>query len=126
LVVHHRLRQVSGSSNSLIFTILTEYSLSNPATKQLEFNSIIHQDKTTLLHRVKKECSRNVFGALYGDSKELFYSFDRNKEFLQLSPFFKDFIMKYKEIIRKLNFYEWLKFIANKNKERNIDIHLFE
>lgn len=126
LIVYHRLRQISGSSISLIFTLLTEYSLNNPATKHLKFNSIIHKVKTTLLPQIKKSCSRNVFGALYGDSEELFYSFDRNKEFLKLNPYFKDFIMKYKEIIKKLNFYEWLKFIAKKNKDKNIDIHLFE
>lgn len=126
LVIRHKLYQISGNLLSSIYKILTKYLVAHPNSRLSDFNSINNDDKNDLIIEIANKCSRNVFGALFGDSEEYFYSFNLKKQLIQLNPLFREFLIKYKQIISKLNYYEWLKFLASRNPNRKIDINVFE
>ena len=126
LVIKHKLYQISGNLLSSIYRILTKYLVAHPNSRLRDFNSINDDDKNDLIKEIANKCSRNVFGALFGDSEEYLYSFNIKEQYIQLNPLFREFINKYKQIIRKLNYYEWLKFLMSRNLSRKIDIGIFE
>jgi len=126
LVIKHKLYQISGNLLSSIYRILTKYLVAHPNSRISDFNSINNDDKNDLIKEIANKCSRNVFGALFGDSEEYFYSFNLKEQLIQLNPLFREFLSKYKQIISKLNYYEWLKFLASRNPNRKIDIDIFE
>ena len=126
LVIRHKLYQISGNLLSSIYRILTKYLVAHPNSRLSYFNSINDNDKNDLIKEIANKCSRNVFGALFGDSEEYFYSFNLKKQLIQLNPLFREFLSKYKQIIRKLYYYEWLKFLERRNPNRKIEIDIFE
>ena len=126
LVIRHKLYQISGNLLSSIYKILTKYLVAHPNSRLNDFNSINDDDKSDLIKEIANKCSRNVFGALFGDSEEYLYSFNLKEQLIQLNPLFREFLSKYKQIISKLNYYEWLKFLASRNLSRKIDIYIFE
>jgi 5-methylcytosine-specific restriction endonuclease McrA len=68
-------------------------------------------------HQVKIKCKNNVVGALFDDTKRLFYSFSKREEWLQINPVMYEFICKHKVVIEKLNYYEWARFLERVNKD---------
>jgi len=125
LVIRHKLYQISGNLLSSIYRILTKYLVAHPNSRLSDFSSINDDDKNDLIKEIANKCSRNVFGALFGDSEECLYSFNLKEQYIQLNPLFREFLSKYKQIIRNLNYYEWLKFLESKNPNRQIDINIF-
>lgn len=126
LVVHNQLYQISANNLSTIYKILTTFIIENPNFRNLEFDEIKSDDMDDLGNKVIKKCSRNVFGALFGDSNEFFYSFSKMDKVIEINPQFRDFLIKNGEIIEKVNFYEWLKFLQKRNPLRAINITIFE
>ena len=126
LIIHHQLFQISKNNLSSIYKILNQFLIENPLSRSKDFNDIDNQNKEILLKETITKCSRYVFGALFGDSDEFFYSFSKSKKFLEINPIFKEFLFKYGKIIEKVNIYEWLKFLQSRNPERVIPITLFE
>lgn len=59
-----------------------------------------------IYHQVKMKCKAYVVGALFEDTKHLFYSFSKKGEWIQINPRMYEFICKHKVIIEKLNYYE--------------------
>ena len=91
-----------------------------------DFEAISTELKDSLLTQVVNKCSRNVFGALFGDSEEYFYSFTKKEGYIELNPLLSKFLVKYGKIIEKVNSYEWLKFLHERNPHRAIDVSIFE
>lgn len=126
IIAHNKLFQMAGKVMSSIYQIINKYLLDNPEAKNISYRELPKEDQVNLLEKIKNKCSRNVFGALFGDSNETFYTFNLDEGYIILNPKIKDFLLEYRSIIEKLTFYEWLKFIAEKNPNRKIDILLFE
>ena len=126
LIIHRHLYQISGDVLSSIWQILDGFLLEYPAAKNMDFAELSGKAKQELLDKVIKKCSRNVLGALFGDTKELFYSFSKRDKIVELNPRFKQFLDKFSDSVLKLNFYQWSKFLSEKNPSRKIDINLFK
>jgi hypothetical protein len=126
LIVKHKLYQISAGTLSSVYKIFTNYLVNNPKYRNADFETIPTEDKEVLISEVIKKCSRNVFGALFGDSDEYFYSFSKKESYIEINPHFLIFLQKYFSIIQKVNSYEWLKFLQEKNQEASIPISVFE
>ncbi|TFG11204.1 MAG: hypothetical protein EU535_07525 [Promethearchaeota archaeon] len=125
LIIHYDLQQITGNKISSIYRIIMSYLVRKLKTRNLEFRDINPEERRKLIEKAAKYCSRNVFGALYGDSEELFYSFDLKDGYIELNPYFYNFLKRYNQIIDKVNNYEWLKFLVRVNPEKSIPIDLF-
>ncbi|NLX77534.1 MAG: hypothetical protein GXZ01_09255 [Clostridiaceae bacterium] len=86
---------------------------------QMSFEAINENIKTKIIIEVKKECKRYVIGAIYGDTDGTFYTFILGCEILKLHPDVLSFFQKYKNILLKLNHYEWIKFLERVNREED-------
>ena len=107
LVLKYGIRQqpVSARTNGTYLeqalnTTAEQYAI----TANIPFESISDEAKIEVCRKVKSKCKINVVGALYGDTKGLFYSFSRKDEWLQINPQMYEFVCKHKlaSILRKL------------------------
>lgn len=87
----------------------------------IPFESISDEAKIEVCKKVKSKCKINVVGALFGDTKGLFYSFSRKEEWLQINPQMYEFVCKHKLAIEKLNYYEWAKYLEKINDDSVMD-----
>jgi len=126
LIVNHQLFQISSKTLSSIYKILIKFVIEHPNFRNGDFEEISIEDKETILNEVMIKCSRNVFGALFVDSDEYLYSFSKIEGYIELNPIFREFLLKYGNIIEKVNNYEWLKFLYERNPHRTIDVSIFE
>ena len=124
LVLKHGIRQqpVSERSNGTYLEqalnlTAVEYSI----TAEIPFESISDEAKIEVCKKIKSKCKINVVGALFGDTKGLFYSFSRKEEWLQINPQMYQFICKHKLAIEKLNYYEWAKYLEKINDDSVMD-----
>lgn len=85
------------------------------------FESISDEAKIEVCRKVKSKCKVNVVGALFGDTKGLFYSFSRSGEWLQINPQMYEFVCKHKLAIEKMNYYEWAKYLEKVNDDSVMD-----
>ena len=114
LVLKHGIRQqpVSERSNgTYLEQALNLTAMKYAITAEIPFESISDEAKIEVCKRIKSKCKVNVVGALFGDTKGLFYSFSRKEEWLQINPQMYQFICKHKLAIEKLNYYEWAKYL---------------
>ncbi len=74
-----------------------------------------------LITEIELECKKNVIGAVYGDFEGYIYSFSNDESKIDLNQIFFDFIRKYKSIILKLNYLEWIKYMEHVNDTVNIN-----
>ena len=124
LVLKHGIRQqpVSERSNGTYL----EQALNVTAAKYLiaaniPFESISDEAKIEVCRKVKSKCKTNVVGALFGDTKGLFYSFSKKEEWLQINPQMYEFVCKHKLAIEKLNYYEWARYLEKINDDSVMD-----
>ncbi|MDB8556973.1 hypothetical protein [Turicibacter sanguinis] len=89
--------------------------------KKKGYNNIDPSQQSRLVEQIKKDCHKNVIGAVYEDFQRYIYSFSHNEEKLMLNPAFYDFIRKYSDILLKLNYLEWAKYMEKVNG--SIDIN---
>lgn len=86
-------------------------------TEPIPYESLSPAMMIDISHRIKVKCKENVVGALFEDTKHLFYSFSKRGEWIQFNPEMYSFICKHKVLIEKLNYYEWAKFLEKVNEE---------
>lgn len=126
LVLKHNLRQMrkdGRSEQSAIEKILYQYSSEQKDVLdlvQLEFSSVNPDIRIKIIHDVKRECKKNVLGALYEDFDGNIYSFDLNEEEFVLSFGAYDFMLKFKAELEKLNYYCWAQFLESVNDENKV------
>lgn len=116
LILKYELRQQSRKETYLeqiIKNSVVKYNLPSG----VPYESLSTDMMIDISHQIKMKCKTNVVGALYGDTKGLFYSFDKRREWLQISPQMYEFICKHKVTIEKLNYYEWARFLESVNEE---------
>lgn len=124
LVLKHGIRQqpVSIRSNgTYLEQLLNVTAKKYTIAVGVPFESISDEAKVEVCKRIKSKCKVNVVGALYGDTKGLFYSFSRKEEWLQINPQMYEFVCKHKLVIEKLNYYEWAKYLEKINDDSVMD-----
>ena len=124
LVLKYGIRQqpVSERSNgTYLEQVLNVTAARYAITADIPFESISDEAKIEVCKKVKSKCKVNVVGALYGDTKGLFYSFSRKEEWLQINPQMYQFVCKHKLAIEKLNYYEWAKYLEKINDDSVMD-----
>ena len=124
LVLKYGIRQqpVSERSNgTYLEQVLNVTATRYAITADIPFESISDEAKIEVCKKIKSKCKVNVVGALYGDTKGLFYSFSRKEEWLQINPQMYQFVCKHKLAIEKLNYYEWAKYLEKINDDSVMD-----
>ncbi len=120
LVLKYGLRQKSPTKDNretslerILHATVEKYQITEP----IPYESLTPPMMIDISHRIKVKCKENVVGALFADTRKLFYSFNKKEEWLQINPEMYTFICKHKVLIEKLNYYEWAKFLEKVNEE---------
>ncbi len=124
LVLKYGIRQqpvIERSNGTYLEQALNATALKYSIAENIPFESISDVAKIEVCKKVKAKCKLNVVGALYGDTKGLFYSFSRSGEWLQINPQMYEFVCKHKLAIEKLNYYEWAKYLEKINEDSVMD-----
>ena len=124
LILKYHLRQspdnVEGNTTYLEQTLL-EAKSKYMIPEDTPYESLTYQMALDINSKVKSRCKNNVVGALFGDTQELFYSFDKKSEWLRINPQMYTFVCKHKLVIEKLNYFEWAKYLEKVNSSRSSD-----
>lgn len=120
LVLKYGLRQKSLTKDNretslerILHAAVDKYQITEP----IPYESLTPPMMIDISHRIKVKCKENVVGALFADTRKLFYSFNKKEEWIQINPEMYTFICKHKVLIEKLNYYEWAKFLEKVNEE---------
>lgn len=107
LVVNYDIQQKVGdvSSRSYVEQLLMEEAEKIGTSYETRFDELSNRNQKELIKKVKQKCKTNVVGALFGDTKQIFYSFNKNEEWLQLNPIMLEFIKKNEEELQEMNYY---------------------
>ena len=106
------------SDTSKIEQLIYEVRGKHAALSVIEFENLSEKDKSLLVTLVKKECRKNVIGALYQDCKGELYGFDHREDRIWLHLYAYQFLMTYKLEIEQMNYFAWAKFLDRINRER--------
>ncbi len=120
LVLKYKINQkvkARGKKASLLEQDLLNFFESGGYEKYVDVSEISEKDWKKLVKKIKQDCKRYVVGALYGDMKELLYSFSRKEEWIELNQQMESFVEKHKELIESLNYYKWAVFYQKINAE---------
>ena len=124
LIVKYGLNQnVSKSKLTYIEQIFQEYigRTNNKKVVRIEFDDITDTAKKKIIDLVVKKCKKYVVGALFEDTQELFYSFSRTGEWIELNPKMITFLKEHGEAIEELNYFELAKFLDKVNEADAVD-----
>ena len=124
LILKYDLRQkakTSDNKKSFIEQILLRAKEKYGIMEIIPYESLSPEMMLEISRQVKLKCKTCVVGALYGDTKRLFYSFSKKKEWIQINPRMYEFLCKHKIIIEKLNYYEWARFLEKVNEDKTAD-----
>lgn len=112
-------RGVSNKENKTSIEIIFDKYIENyNLAQQMSYDSIPEKIKSELVREITTKCKKYVIGAIYGDTNGNLFSFDLLKEELRLNSNVVEFIKKYKNIISRLNFYEWIKYLEKINSQK--------
>ncbi|MEG0108520.1 MAG: hypothetical protein RR705_06690, partial [Lachnospiraceae bacterium] len=126
IIVKYNVKQKAATvdrKKCVLEQILYDYYNTDLEGKYIEWNEIPEEDRAKLCKKVKTSCKRYVVGALFSDTDELLYSFDKKEEWIEFNPVMTDFINEKKDIIENLNYYKWAKFydgVNDKETEENL------
>lgn len=95
----------------IIWSAVKKYDLPG----DIPYESLTPEMMLDINHQVKVKCKTYVVGALFEDTRKLFYSFSKKGEWIQLNPAMYEFLCKHKVIIEKLNYFQWAKFLEKVN-----------
>lgn len=117
LVTKYRIEQMPGAKVSAVESVLLRFVEQNQITEGVPFESLTDSQKTRLTIQVKNKCKINVVGALYGDTRQVFYAFSKSGEWIRFNPQVYQYVCKRKTALEKLNYYEWAKYLERINSE---------
>lgn len=122
LVVHHQLWQSNNKNQaSSIQKLLEGYCEKYSIPPEWTFDKLDDKVQLEVITDIKKTGKKYVIGAFYGDTKGLFYEFDRNKEYLRFNlPVYK-FLQRHQKIITYLTNYHLALFLEKHNSVPNIN-----
>lgn len=122
LVHRHGLRQHIPNNQGklsrieiIIDKIVTEYTIPDETL----YEYLDEHIQIELKKNVNKELKKYVVGAFYDDTDGRFYEFSKDNMEIKIHPNIYDYLTKYKYLVEKLNYYEWLKFLEKVNPLEN-------
>ena len=101
------------TSQTLAEKIIEETVAKYKIRGKTEFRTLSGSIQRELILKMKKNCSRYVFGALYAETNQLMYSFSKEKEWVKLNPLVVDYIKKHENAIQSQNYLAWGRFYSN-------------
>ena len=121
LVIQYGISQKSGEGNlsyveQLILDAADPYGFFD-----VSYNQISQKHKKDLIKKVKQKCKTNVVGALYGDMKQILYSFSKKEEWIELNPIVYDCLKRHREEIQEMNYNAWAEFSEKVNDDKQIE-----
>ena len=122
LILKYKVRQMPKNKNgkySLIEKILWDANSKYALADGIPYESLTETMRQDIGRQVKRKCKENVVGALYGDTMQVFYSFNRKEEFFQLNPLMYEFLCKHKSFVEKVNYFEWAHYLEKINDEES-------
>lgn len=120
LVTKYQLKQMrpdSKSQYSKVEKIIKSITKENAALQMIEYEVLDSDTREGFIKEVTRECKKYVIGALYEDFDESIYEFDLKGEGLTLSKCYRNFMIKYKPELEKLNYYAWARFLYQINDD---------
>lgn len=116
LVVKHKLPQKSPSlrapetaAEKIINEVVTKYKIKRTTS----FSNLSNTIRYELMERMKKKCSKYVFGALYVETNQILYSFSKEKEWIKLNPQVIEYFNKHYNTIQIKNYEAWARFYSD-------------
>lgn len=123
LVAKYHLSQIQATSRFskssveiIIENILLKYKLDG----NVVFESLKEEVRKEIIRKITNECSRYVVGAFFEDTEKSFYSFSRKKMEIIFHKDIVSYIIKFKNILTKLNYFEWIKFLEKTNENNSV------
>lgn len=108
--------KASDKRGTLLEIIINDYVNENNYYETRLNNNIINDPSWKLLcEDIKKNCKKYVVGSLYGDTKEVFYSFSNKEEWVIVNPQMESFVEENRAVIENLNYYKWAEFYKSIN-----------
>lgn len=116
LVFKHRIPQKKLSINSsetlaekIIQKIASKYKIKRKTT----FAELSDSIRYEMMTQMKKKCSKYVFGALYAETDQLFYSFSKERQWIILNPLVVEYFSKHLNAVQAQNYQAWAKFYTD-------------
>ena len=118
LIAKYSIRQKAKASDGRrteLENLMNEFLMTECNGEYVAWSQLYESDRFVLVQKVKKACKKYVVGAFFGDTKELFYSFSKKNEWIELNPIMVKFIKKNVKLFFDLNYNKWAKFYENRN-----------
>lgn len=113
LVFKHKIPQLVPSINNsetVAEKIIRETASKNKIERNTSYMDLPNNIRYEMTEKMKKKCSRYVFGALYTETDQLFFSFSKEKECIKINPLFEDYIKRHQKSLQEDNYRAWSKF----------------
>lgn len=118
IVSKHKLIQIYATSRFakssveiIIEKIINEYNIDNSTL----FEVLREDIKSKYVKEIIKDGSKYVVGAFYEDTNHIFYGFNKRLKEIYFNESVVNYIIKFKNILTKLNYFEWIKFLEKTN-----------
>ncbi|MRH41588.1 HNH endonuclease [Aquibacillus halophilus] len=121
LIIQHDLIKQNGGKNARVVTIIKEIQSKYQIPAEFSFDKIDAQIQLKMVSAVKTTMKQNVFGALYGDTREKFYAFDHKHEYFKINPAVHSFMLNYQRLIVNLTNYHMAAMIEQLNEVPSIN-----
>jgi 5-methylcytosine-specific restriction endonuclease McrA len=121
LIVHHNLTQHNRGKNARVVSIIQDEQRKHSIPPEMVFDKLQDSLQLKLVRKIKTTMKINVFGALYGDTREKFYAFDHKTEKLRLNPPVHAFMLNYQRLIVHLTNYHMAAMIEELNEVPSIN-----
>lgn len=116
LVFNYRIpqkRMSINASETLAEKIIQKITLKYKIKKNTSFAELSDSIRYEMMTQMKKKCSRYVFGALYAETEQLFYSFSKEKQWLMVNPLVVEYFRKHMNTVQARNYQAWAKFYTD-------------
>ena len=123
LVAKYKLRQNRPNKRnyvSKIERIINKYLVANNVLETVPFESFSPEMKEKIINEVSLACRKYVVGALYDDLRGIVYSFDSEAAIISIPVNVYEYLLRYKVILEKNNYYSWAKFLEATNSDNQI------
>ena len=119
LIAKYKLKQSHNGNRSKVETIIEKFINDYNLIEEMEYEKIPIPIKEKLEKEIYTEGVKYVVGALYEDSRGLFYSFKKASGKLTYSKSFKDFAIRHNLALLKIDYFEWIIFLEKVNEDEN-------
>ncbi|RCW77027.1 HNH endonuclease domain-containing protein [Saliterribacillus persicus] len=121
LIVKHNLENQNRGKKAKVVTIIKEMQWRHQIPSDFSFDKLNAHVQVKLITEVKKTMKENVFGAIYGDTREKFYAFEHKSEYFKINPSVYRFMLKYQRLLVNLTNYHMAAMMEQLNEVPSIN-----